>query len=292
MTEPPSACLAPAPTARPALLLLHGQPGGARDWNRVIAELSDQVTAVAIDRPGWDGDSRPEDLAGNARAALAALDARGIERATIVGHSLGGAVAAWLAAEAPDRVSGLVLAGPAANRASLEWFDRWLTFPVAGPLTAAASLTGLGLALSLAPVRGWLAREAELDIAYLRTAGRSLPTGWARHAFAVEQRSLIHDLPRLEDRLSVIRAPTWVVTGSADRVVPASAPQALARPIPGAPDHARRSRAPASPAARAPPERDDPDRRRRGDRTQPAGGGRRLRGAHRPLTSRSDARIL
>jgi pimeloyl-ACP methyl ester carboxylesterase len=219
---------------RPAILLLHGQPGGARDWNRVIAELPDQVNAIAVDRPGWDGQSRPQDLAGNARAALAFLDAREIERATIVGHSLGGAVAAWLAAEAPDRVSALVLAAPAANRASLEWFDRWLTFPVAGPLTTAASLTGLGLALSLAPVRGWLARETQLDAAYLRAAGRSLLTGWARHAFTVEQQTLVHDVPRLEDRLSAIRAPTWVVTGSADRVVPASAPRALARQIPGA----------------------------------------------------------
>ncbi len=200
----------------------------------MIAELSDQVTAFAIDRPGWDGQSRPQDLAGNARAALAFLDARGIERATIVGHSLGGAVAAWLAAEAPERVNALVLAAPAANRASLEWFDRWLTFPVAGPLTTAASLTGLGLALSVAPVRGWLAREAQLDAAYLRAAGRSLLTGWARHAFAVEQQALVHELSRLEERLAAIRAPTWVVTGAADRVVPVSAPRALVRQIPGA----------------------------------------------------------
>ena len=219
---------------RPAILMLHGQPGGARDWNRVIAELPPEVNAIAFDRPGWDGCSRPQDLAGNARAALAFLDARGIDRATIVGHSLGGAVAAWLAAEAPDRVSGLVLAAPAANRASLEWFDRWLTFPIAGPLTTAASLTGLGLALSLAPVRGRLARGAQLDAAYLRAAGRSLLTGWARHAFTVEQQALVLDVPRLEDRLSAIRAPTWVVTGSADRVVPTSAPRALARQIPGA----------------------------------------------------------
>ena len=50
-------------------------------------------TTVAIDRPGWDGRSVPADLTGNARAALAALDNRGIDRATIVGHSLGAAVA-------------------------------------------------------------------------------------------------------------------------------------------------------------------------------------------------------
>ena len=220
--------------SRRDVLLLHGQPGGARDWNRVVAQLGDRVDAIAIDRPGWDGRSRPLNLAGNAQAALAALDARGIDRATIVGHSLGGAVAAWLAVEAPERVSSLVLAAPAANRASLEWFDRWLTFPVAGPLTTAASLTGLGLALSLRPVRSWLARQARLDPGYLRAAGRSLLTGWARHAFTVEQQALVHEMPTLESRLGEITAPTWIVTGSADRVVPTQAPRALAGQIAGA----------------------------------------------------------
>ena len=219
---------------RPDVLLLHGQPGGARDWNRVVAQLGERVDAIAVDRPGWDGRSQPLDLAGNAQAALAVLDARGIERATIVGHSLGGAVAAWLAVEAPERVAALVLAAPAANRASLEWFDRWLTFPVAGPLTTAASLTGLGLALSIGPVRGWLARQARLDPGYLQAAGRSLLTGWARHAFSVEQQALIHEMPTLERRLPQITAPTWVVTGSADRVVPTRAPRALAAQIPDA----------------------------------------------------------
>ena len=221
-------------SSRPSALLLHGQPGGARDWNRVVAELEQHMTAIAIDRPGWDGRSEPQDLAGNARAALATLDARGIDRAVIVGHSLGGAVAAWLATEAPERVSALVLAAPAANRASLEWFDRWLTFPVAGPLTTAASLSGLGLALSLAPVRGWLVRQVRLDAGYLQAAGRSLLTGRARRAFAVEQQALVREVPQLEAQLATITAPTWVVAGSADRVVPTAAPRALVRQIPGA----------------------------------------------------------
>jgi pimeloyl-ACP methyl ester carboxylesterase len=44
---------------------------------------------------------------------MAELDDRGLERATVVGHSLGGAAAAWLAAHHPDRVARLVLAAPA-----------------------------------------------------------------------------------------------------------------------------------------------------------------------------------
>jgi len=91
-------------------LLLHGQPGGAADWDGVRSALDGRATALAIDRPGWDGETRAQDLAGNARAALAALDAHGIERAVVVGHSLGAAIAAWLAVHHGERVSALVLA--------------------------------------------------------------------------------------------------------------------------------------------------------------------------------------
>jgi pimeloyl-ACP methyl ester carboxylesterase len=218
----------------PPILLLHGQPGAARDWDAVIAALGDHVQAIAFDRPGWDRRRPPGGLADNARAALSELDARGLGRATIVGHSLGAAIAVWLAAQAPERVSALVLAAPAANMASVERFDRWLALPVVGPLTGAASLAGLGLALRAGPVRRRIARRSGLPDPYLQASGRALTTAWAWRAFATEQHALMRDLPRLEHRLGEIRAPTWILTGTGDRVLPATAPRTLARQIPGA----------------------------------------------------------
>src|SRR5947209_14666259 len=101
---------------RDPILLLHGQPGSAEDWDRVRAHIGERAPTIAIDRPGWDGDRGPADLAGNARAAIAAIDAAGARRAVVVGHSFGGAVAAWVAATTPDRVRALVLAAPSANQ--------------------------------------------------------------------------------------------------------------------------------------------------------------------------------
>jgi pimeloyl-ACP methyl ester carboxylesterase len=216
------------------VLLLHGQPGSIRDWERLVSAIDGRATLIALDRPGWDGHSPPADLQGNVDAAVAALERRGIDRATVVGHSLGGAVAAWLAADHPERVSRLVLAAPAANLDSLYALDRWLATPVAGYLASVAALAGLGLALTTGPVRRHIADELALDDRYLQAAGRRLLAPAAWRAFVIEQRALIRDLPVLESRLKDISAPTTIIAGSADRIVPVHAARRLAGQIPGA----------------------------------------------------------
>jgi pimeloyl-ACP methyl ester carboxylesterase len=216
------------------VLLLHGQPGNAQDWERVRAAIGDRARAIAIDRPGWNGGSSVRDLAGNAQAALDVLDAEGVERATVVGHSHGGAIAAWLAAQHPERVIALVLAAPSANCASLNRLDRMLAAPLVGPLLGAAILGGAGVALAAQPLRRRIGTQLGLDDRYMRGYAEMLldPHTWA--AFAFEQQMLVRDLPALENRLWAISAPTTIVVGTADRIVsPASARQ-LAEQIPAA----------------------------------------------------------
>ena len=222
------------PVTPSTVLLLHGQPGGVADWGGVIAGMNGRADVIAVDRPGWDGVTRARDLAGNAGAALAALDARGAQRAVVVGHSLGAAVAAWLAATRPDRVAALVLAAPAANLAALYALDRWMAAPVAGDVAAAAILGGLGLALAVAPVRRRIAHARQLEEDYLRAAGAAVRRPAAWRAYAAEQRALVRDLPHLERRLDAITAPTTIIAGAHDRVVPPRATEQLSRQIPGA----------------------------------------------------------
>jgi 3-oxoadipate enol-lactonase len=216
------------------VLLLHGQPGNAHDWDPVQAEVGDRARMIAIDRPGWNGHGSPRNLAGNAEAAVAALDAAGVERATVVGHSLGGAVAAWLAAEHPERVAALVLAAPSANRASLNRLDQLLAAPVLGPLLGASTLGGVGLALATQPLRRRIGAQLGLEDTYLRRYARMLLTPVTWTSFALEQRMLLRDLPALEPRLEAISAPTTVVVGTADRIVSPTSAGQLAQRIPGA----------------------------------------------------------
>jgi pimeloyl-ACP methyl ester carboxylesterase len=220
----------PEPLASSPVLLLHGQPGSARDWASVRARL-DGTTAIAIDRPGWDGSSRPTDLIGNAIAAREALDGAGIERAAIVGHSLGAAVAVLLAILHPERVAALVLVAPSANTDSLYRLDLLLAQPVLGYVASAGALVTAGLLLAAAPVRRRLAARMWLDEGYLRGAGRALlaPATW--RAFASDQRALVSALPAIEARIDEIRAPTTIVAGSEDRVVPLAAARLLATQI-------------------------------------------------------------
>jgi pimeloyl-ACP methyl ester carboxylesterase len=216
------------------VLLVHGQPGGARDWDRVVAEIGQRARTIAVDRPGWDGHSQATDLAGNVDAAVAALDAHQAPRATIVGHSFGAAVAAWLAADHPERVGALVLVAPSANVASLDRVDHWLAAPVTGYVASAAALGGVGLALAARLTVRPIAHRLALDESYLETAGRLLRAPAAWRAFVTEQRVLINDLPVLESRLAQITAPTTIVMGSADRVVPSNSARRLAEQIPEA----------------------------------------------------------
>jgi pimeloyl-ACP methyl ester carboxylesterase len=224
----------PSDTEVPPVLLLHGQPGSAPDWTLVEGSIGERAHTIAVDRPGWDGRSAAGGLGHSAAAAVRALDAAGAGRAVVAGLSFGGAVAAWMAVEHPDRVAALVLISPAANTASLQPVDRLLAMPVIGYASSAGVLAGAGLALASGRFRRRLERTFALPDEYLRTASRRLrrPAAWT--AFVTEQRALLEELPRLESRLGAITAPTTVVVGTADTVVPLEASRQLSRQIPGA----------------------------------------------------------
>jgi pimeloyl-ACP methyl ester carboxylesterase len=200
----------------------------------VLTALSGRTTAVAIDRPGWDGHTRAQDLAGNARAALATLDGHGVQRAVVVGHSLGAAIAAWLAIHHAERVSALVLVAPAANRAALGRLDRWLATPGVAELSGAVGMASLGVALSLHPVRGRVAAAVGLPDGYLRRARTTLLRPGAWLSYATEQRALLRGVTALEPDLQTIAAPTTILCGDRDPIVSSAAARRLSEQIPGA----------------------------------------------------------
>lgn len=98
------------------VVLVHGYGGDKNSWLFVQEPLAARATVHAIDLPGH-GESVKDvgdgSLSTLADVVLGYLDARGIGSAHLVGHSLGGAVAAQAAASAPGRVGSLTLVAPA-----------------------------------------------------------------------------------------------------------------------------------------------------------------------------------
>jgi 4,5:9,10-diseco-3-hydroxy-5,9,17-trioxoandrosta-1(10),2-diene-4-oate hydrolase len=109
------------------VLCLHAIGHGARDFEALADRVGDQYEIVALDWPGQGRsphDEKPPPAARYATLALAAMDALGLERAILLGNSIGGAAALRLAAAAPDRVSALVLCN-AGGLAPLTGFTRF-----------------------------------------------------------------------------------------------------------------------------------------------------------------------
>jgi pyruvate dehydrogenase E2 component (dihydrolipoamide acetyltransferase) len=98
------------------IVLIHGYSGDLNNWLFNIEALAAEAPVIAIDLPGHGQSSK--DVGDGSLAFLAdsvakTLDALNIQRANLVGHSLGGTVAARLAADHPERVASLTLIAPA-----------------------------------------------------------------------------------------------------------------------------------------------------------------------------------
>src|SRR6266487_5294749 len=98
----------------PALLLLHGCPFSSFVWRRVMPLLAPRYRCIAPDLLGLGDTETPAEadwsLPAQAAMVIGLLDELGLERAHVVGHDHGGAVAQLLAAAHPDRIGRLVLA--------------------------------------------------------------------------------------------------------------------------------------------------------------------------------------
>lgn len=100
--------------AGPPLVLIHGYLGAAEIWHDQIACFSADFDVIAPDLAGFGdraGEASPDTIDGHAKGILTLLDALGIVRFALVGHSMGGMIAQQIAASAPDRVTPLVLYG-------------------------------------------------------------------------------------------------------------------------------------------------------------------------------------
>ena len=209
----------------PPVVLLHGAGGNLRDLTLAIGEAAAAGhEVIAFDRPGlgFSGRTRAaRQLASQAGLLRAALEALGIGRAALVGHSYGGALALAWALAMPETVAGLLVIGaPSQPRGRLGLMNGLLASHLTGPIVArqvpgriADRLVGNALIRIFAPQpvpAGYLAHigpELVLSPAVLR-------------ANALQLRMLKAGLRAMAPRYGEIAVPVEIVHGAADAIVP------------------------------------------------------------------------
>jgi pimeloyl-ACP methyl ester carboxylesterase len=245
----------------PLIVLVHGITSTSHVWLEAMASLAERYTVVAPDLLGHGQSGKPRgdySLGAYASGARDLLGLLGLERGTLVGHSLGGGIALQFAYQFPEYCERLVLVSSGGLGREVH------------PLLRAGALPGSELVMPLiAP--SWAVRAGAAAAEFLRRFGvqagpdlaeaargyASLADRDARSAFLHTLRAVI-DLEgqrvSATDRLYLAeRLPTLLIWGTDDRIIPVQHGRAAAERLPGA-------RLVEFPAAGHWPQLDDPER--------------------------------
>lgn len=213
----------------PVIALIHGITSTSDTWRELVPLLAERHTVVAPDLLGHGDSAKPRgdySLGGYATGLRDLLVALGHERATVVGHSLGGGVAMQFAYQFPERCErlGLISSGGLGREVH--------------PILRAASLPGSELVLPLiaapkvletgAAVGAFLARiglRPSPDLGEIARGYASLGNSRSRLAFIHTVRAVIDPIGQrvcAHDRLYLAQEmPSLIVWGERDRVIPA-----------------------------------------------------------------------
>lgn len=224
----------------PATVLVHGLGSFAESWRHTLAGLSRHGRVIALDLPGFGQSSKPRRayrLAFLVAAVAELLRALGLDRVSLVGHSLGGGVAAAFALAHPERVERLALVAAAVPGFDLRlsWAMRALSLPGVGELLGVLVTPRLG---KWALARCFHVPVAE-EVAFFVEHGfaeRAGGEGRAAYLAALRGATLdfTEDVPHYRDGLARLDRRVLVVHGLQDRVVPPTHAGHVLEGLPGA----------------------------------------------------------
>jgi pimeloyl-ACP methyl ester carboxylesterase len=224
----------------PPVVLLHGLGGFGESWRHNIPALARRTQVFALDLPGYGRSAKPQgayDLAFFARAVLGFMETLGLGQASLVGHSLGGAVAVTSALTHPARVERLCLLGALVPGFSYEpsWIYRMLAVPGIGE---ALALFGNARVYKAALARCFHRPEMDevgflVEFAY---AARTTPQSRAAYLATLRhvRRDFVDRRSAYRRALSTLDVPVLLIHGHGDRVVPAAHVASAAETFPRA----------------------------------------------------------
>ncbi len=211
------------------LILINGFASTMDTWNPpVLAALAEQFRVIVFDNrgtglSGMTGD--PFTIPLFARDTLALMDALGMSRAHILGHSMGAGIAQEIALACPERVDRLILVSGTCGGERMIMMQ-----PAIWAILADKSGTGQDLANRMFSVlfpRDWLTGHDPWQ--YCPEVHET-----TSEAVAAQQAEALFSWVGTWERLPAIRSPTLVITGTEDVVIPPENSRILADRIPGA----------------------------------------------------------
>jgi pimeloyl-ACP methyl ester carboxylesterase len=224
----------------PVLLLIHGMGGNYRNWEEVVEPLARTHTVIAPDLPGHGtsepggGDYSLGALAANLRDLMVTL---GHERATLVGHSLGGGIAMQFSYQFPEMVERLVLVSSGGLGPEVSPVLRAAALPGADRFIAATADVGRRVAPVVGRALGTIGLRPNADVAEVLRGYGTLTDPDRRAAFLGTVRAVIDTRGQriaATDRLYLAEAvPTLIVWGARDPIIPVRHGEDAHRHIPG-----------------------------------------------------------
>ena len=208
------------------VIFIHGLGASMYAWRKNLAPvMAAGYRVLALDLLGFGSSDKPArgyTNAAYAQLVVALMDSLHLPDAVLVGHSMGGEIAAEVAIAFPTRVRGLVLIGAAGLGTREPLLFRLARWPVVGPLVLAfrgRALVGRLLRSTYADPRK--VTEPDVDQYYA-------PVAEAAYGRALRGVLREFHFGGLEGRLDAIAAPTLVLWGEADRLIPIALGRALA----------------------------------------------------------------
>lgn len=220
----------------PALVLIHGFASSTLVWSKVFLNLAEAgFRVIAVDLLGYGYSGKPRNgeytIAGQASLLMKLLEYLGIKRATLVGSSYGGAVAATCALDHAQRVDKLVLVGTVNNNQPLRYhLMRLFSSPVLGDVVSPL-LIGSRRLLRKRMKRVYDRHEWVLD--ERRVDARHFPLRASGTHRAMIRTVRSWDAERISRDAHLIQQPTLLLWGENDIDIPLADGERLHEDIPG-----------------------------------------------------------
>jgi pimeloyl-ACP methyl ester carboxylesterase len=215
------------------VVLIHGFMSMAYDWRFNIRELGKHFSVYALDLPGFGYSDKPLnfDYTSNGYTEFIAsfLNAYHIERAVLVGNSMGGQIALMTCLKYPDRVAGLVLIDSGGYPHSVEFLPfKLLKAPVIGEFSMAL--------VNRTVVKIMLRKGIYFDGSFatdevINNYGNVYGTVNARKIPPIVMRRIVKDEENIASNLGKIKCPVLIIWGAEDKVISPSRAEMFRRDI-------------------------------------------------------------